>query len=140
MPGIRLHRNLTIPVEELEITAVRSGGSGGQNVNKVSTAVQIRLDIPASSLPERVKRRLLDHADQRISSSGTIVIKAQSHRSQRMNRREALERLRQLFAEALLERKTRRATRPGRGAVERRLSRKKQRGRLKDQRRQRDFD
>jgi ribosome-associated protein len=140
MPGIRLHRNLTIPVEELEITAVRSGGSGGQNVNKVSTAVQIRLDIPASSLPERVKRRLLDHADQRISSSGTIVIKAQSHRSQRMNRREALERLRQLFAEALLERKTRRATRPGRGAVERRLNRKKQRGRLKDQRRQRDFD
>lgn len=132
---VRLTEYMEIPDEELEISAVRSGGAGGQAVNKQSTAIHLRLDIPASSLPPRVKQRLLDMQDQRITSEGILVIKAREHRSQAQNRRAALERLREIVLEATKRRRPRIPTAPGRGARERRLDEKKRRGTTKSLRR-----
>ena len=126
---------LPIPEHEIEITAVRSAGAGGQNVNKVSSAIHLRFDIAASSLPEAVKQRLLAQKDQRITSDGVIVIKAQQHRSQDMNRAEALRRLDQMVEAAARAPKVRRATRPSRAAKRKRLESKLHRGRLKQLRR-----
>ena len=116
---------------EVQITAVRSAGAGGQNVNKVSSAIHLRFDVAASSLPGAVKARLLALRDQRITRDGVVVIKAQQHRSQEMNRAQALERLRELVAAAAVVPKTRRPTKPTRASRKRRLEGKSRRGRLK---------
>ena len=110
--------------EEVEFVAIRAQGAGGQNVNKVSNAIHLRFDIAASSLPDQLKERLLALRDQRISSDGVVVIKAQRHRTQERNQEDALARLRELILAANFVAKTRKPTRPTRGSQQRRLDTK----------------
>jgi ribosome-associated protein len=127
-----LSENLSLPLSEVQWTAVRSQGAGGQNVNKVATAVQIQFDIQPSSLPEKIKERLLTTSDQRISQHGVIMIKSQEHRSQDKNLSAGLERLKDMIVKASIVPKKRRPTKPTKGSQTRRLDSKGKRSDLKN--------
>lgn len=129
---LEISDEIAIPMEEIVVTAMRSSGAGGQNVNKVATAIHLRFDISAcSALPDNVRARLLELDDRRISAAGVITIKAQEHRTQARNREAALERLREIVKSALVERKSRVATKPSRKSIQKRLDDKRRRGDIK---------
>ncbi len=132
METLDIDGKLSIPMTEIGMTAVRAQGAGGQNVNKVASAIHLRFDIRASAaLPARVRAKLLASGDQRISSQGVLVIKSQESRSQERNRQAALDRLVGLLRDALHEPRPRKKTRPGKAAVRKRLDNKSRRGDLK---------
>lgn len=128
---IRINHGIQLPEREVELRFVRAQGPGGQHVNKASTAVQLRFDVTASSLPSAVKNRLLALDDQRLTQDGVVVIKAQQWRSQEQNRQEALDRLVAMIRDSLRTRTPRRPTRVPKAAKRRRLDSKVQRGKLK---------
>lgn len=128
---LQISNTVTIPEREIEISAIRSQGAGGQNVNKVATAIHLRFDIAASSLPDRYKERLLQLSDQRITKDGIIVIKAQEFRSQDQNREEALNRLQEMIRGAIAIPKPRKPSKPTRSSQRKRLDSKTKRGQIK---------
>ena len=128
---LQISDTVAIPQDEIVLSAIRSQGAGGQNVNKVASAIHLRFDIASSSLPDKYKARLLALQDHRINTHGVVVIKAQQYRTQERNRQDALERLKHLVQSVLTERKQRIATRPSKTAKKKRLDDKTRRGQLK---------
>ena len=128
---LKISNNVSLPFDEIEFVPIRAQGAGGQNVNKVSSAIHLRFDIAASNLPDFYKERLLALKDQRINKDGVIVIKAQQFRTQEKNRSDALERLAELIKGATVVQKTRRATKPSRSAKRKRMDSKTKKGNIK---------
>ncbi len=126
-----INTHLSLPLDEIEINAIRAQGAGGQNIHKTSSAVHLRFSVQASSLPDAVKERLLEQADRRRSKDGVIVIKAQQFRSLEKNRDAALERLAELVRTAAMVPRTRKATKPTKSSQRRRVDTKTRRGRVK---------
>lgn len=128
---LNISSKVTLPDDEIELSAIRARGAGGQNVNKVSSAIHLRFNIRASSLPEWYKQRLLNLKDRRISKDGVIVIKAGKYRTQEKNRADALERLQELIRRVAVVRKERRPTKPTGSSQQKRLDSKTRHGRIK---------
>lgn len=128
---LQITRRTSIPLREIELSAMRSQGAGGQNVNKVASAIHLRFDIHASSLNPLFKERLLKLGDNRITKDGVVVIKAQQHRTQEQNREDALSRLQELIKSVTVTPKKRKPTRPSRSAKKKRIERKKKRSQKK---------
>lgn len=136
---LAISNNVSIPDDEIQMTAIRSQGKGGQNVNKVSTAIHCRFDINASSLPDFYKQRLLQFKDHRITKEGIIIIKAQSTRSQEQNREDALTRLKELILAATVSVKRRVASKPSKNSKRKRMDTKTKHGQKKDMRKKVDY-